>query len=101
MGQLKIDHMRDTINVDSTGRNICGNQYRRIRRLERGQCPLTMILALVAVNRCGTNTRFFKIPLQLVGPVFGACENNHAAHALVLQKVHEQVTLLLLWQKED
>jgi hypothetical protein len=98
--QLVVDHVRDVVDVDAAGRNVGGDEHRRMLRLEGGERLLTLVLALVAMNCRRTDASLLEIPLELVGAMLRSREHDHAGHALGREQMHEQVPLLPLRQEK-
>jgi len=58
IGQIVVDHMRQLVNVDTTGRNIGRYQYLQLAIFELVQHFCALGLTFVAVDRGGLNTVF-------------------------------------------
>ena len=95
VGEFKVDHMRQFIDIQATCCNVGGNQHTHVTGLETGQCTGTRPLALVAVNGGGGQAVLFKMLGQAVGAVLGAGENQHLLPVVGAHQVREQRRLAL------
>ena len=84
VGQLVVDDVRQFVDVDTTRRDVGGNQYVQFAALEIGERPCTRILAFVAVNCVGLDACLEQFVGQSVGAPFGAREDEHLVPALSL-----------------
>ena len=55
VGDFKIDHMGELIDVNTASSNVCGDENTRLTRFKVFQGVLTRILAFVAMNSVGSN----------------------------------------------
>src|SRR5205085_989421 len=92
--QIKIDDVRNGVDIQTAGRNVGGDQHGRRLRLELCQRSLTRVLALVAVNRLGANAVPLEPPHELVGAVLRPRENNGPLRSLTAEVVSQQTWLI-------
>ena len=101
LGEIVIDHVRDAVDVDATGRDIGGDQDRDVAVLEALERTLTRALGLVAVDGGGADVRSVELLDELVRPVLGAREHERAVDALGAEDMLEERTLVALRDMVD
>ncbi len=84
VSQIKINDMRDAIHIDAAGGHVTGNQQGGLTVAEVEQCPLTGVLALVAVDRLGADADVLQMLHQAIGPVLRADKNQAAGDRSVV-----------------
>ena len=98
VGNFKIDHVRQLVNVDAACRNVCGHQNARGAVLEVAQRILAGRLALVAVNGLGGDAVVRQILNHLVRAVLGAGKYQYGRHfgRHIFQQMAQQEALAFL-----
>ena len=89
VGQVEVDDMADTVDVDAAGRDIGCDQRADVAGAECRQHALAMVLRLVAVDGFSRNPRFYKAFHDLVGAVLGAGEHQRAVDLLGLENLRQ------------
>jgi hypothetical protein len=69
-------NVRHKINVDTTCRDVCRDKNRRTLTFELIQNSLTLVLALVRMNRFGLKSSGDKIANNSVSPMLRAAEHD-------------------------
>ncbi len=77
IGQLEVDHVRQLVDIQPACRDVGGHEHADVTLLEAGQRPGACALALVAVDRRGTQAGLVEILRQTVGTVLGTREHQH------------------------
>ena len=95
IGQLKVHHVRQLVNVDAACGNVGGHQHLQVAGLEFGQCFGACGLAFVAVDGHGGDVLFEQMLHQTVRAVFHAREHQHLVPIVFFDQVGEQVFLHL------
>ena len=77
-GHIVKIHVRHKIHVDPASSDVCRNKNRRTLALELFQNSLTLVLALVRVNRFGLKSGRDQIAYDSVSPVLGSAEDDRS-----------------------
>jgi hypothetical protein len=77
IGQFKVHHMRQLVDIEPSSRNIGCNQHTNLAVLEIGQRARSCALALVAMYRRRTDPIALQLPGKPVGTVLGSGEHEH------------------------
>ena len=93
--QLEIDDMADAVDIDAARRDVGGDEHGDLAGLEFLQGAQALVLALVAVDRLGVQTRVVETLGDAVGPALGAREHDGAAEVGIAQQVDQRVALAL------
>ncbi len=99
--QIKIEHVRDVVDVDAARRDIRGDKQTGLAGLEILQRARALALALVAMDCFGGDMRFLKLSDQLVGAVLGPREHHRPRDFRIFQKINQQTRLALLIDVND
>src|SRR4051812_38963832 len=91
--QVEIDDVGDAVDIDAASGDVGGDQRADFTGAELRQCPLAMVLRLVAVDGAGGDAGLLKGLHDLVGAVLGAGENQCAVDRLLLQQLGEEPRL--------
>ena len=75
MGQIKIDHRGQLLNIDAAGSDICRHQNLHPTTFEFIEGPGSLRLGLVAVNRYGVNIIPVQTLRKIICAMLGAAEN--------------------------
>ena len=82
--------MTDARDIDPARCDICGDQHRHVARLEAGESALALGLALVAVDRAGSDASGVELLHDLVRAMLGATEHEGPFNRLRLQDHRQQ-----------
>ena len=87
VGQFKVDHLRQLVDIQASRPNIGSNQHSYITTLETSQRLGPCTLALVAMDRGSADAIALQTLRQAVGDVFGTGKDQHlfpvmAAHQM-------------------
>jgi small subunit ribosomal protein S21 len=85
--QVEIDHVADAIDVDAAGGNVSGNQRAHLALAEAGQCAITLMLRLVAVDGLRGYAGLNKTAHDPVSTMLCACEYESSVNRFALQDV--------------
>ena len=96
VGQFEVHHLRQLVDIQPACGDIGRHQHLQLATLEIGQCPGAGALALVAVDRGGTDALPGQLFGQAVGAVLGPREHQHLEPLAGLDEVAQQVALVLL-----
>ena len=72
VGDVVVDDIAQFLNIDAPGSDICSHQHTGFTRLETVKGFYPLILGLVAMDRSCGDVLLFKVPGNLVSPVFGS-----------------------------
>src|SRR5262249_37827086 len=100
-GQIEVDHVRHTLDVEPAGGDVGGHQDGRPVGFERRQRSLTDALALIAVNGGRADAGAIEMLYDLVGAVLRASENDRTRAGRVLQVMDEQLQLVMRLDEKD
>ena len=95
MGHLKINHMRDVVNVDTTGGKVAGHKNADFAGAEAFESPLAGTLGFVAVNGGCADAVFIQPILKFIGVVFGAHKYQSAGDIIIFDNVENEVFLVV------
>ena len=100
---LKIDDVRQLVNVNAPSSNVRGHEDTRLAGLKIAQSVLTCILALVAVDGLSGNSGLHQILHHAVRAVLGAGKYEDGGNLVrtVLQQIAQQEALGLLVYEEN
>ena len=101
VGQIKVHHQGQLVDVDAPGGDVGGHQYPDLSAFEVGQGRLAGPLALVAVDGGGGKAVPAEVFRHPVGPVFGAGEYQSAVGPQGLQQPGQQLPLVGFVHKAD
>src|SRR5262245_53582306 len=93
VGQVEIDDMADTVDVDAARGDVGGHQRADLSGSERAEHALAMFLRLVAVNGFRSDAGPGQALHHLVGAVLGAGEDQRAIDPLLLQELGKESVL--------
>jgi hypothetical protein len=96
VGKFVIDDMRDVINVNSSGDDICRNQNPDSSLVEVGEAPLSPLLSPVRVDCVGRNSVRGQVPQESLGTVFGPRKYQRSPDSGILQKMDQEQGLIAL-----
>src|SRR5262245_10055757 len=99
--QIKIDDMRNGVDIQAAGRNVSGDQHWRLSRLKLGQRPLSGTLAFVAMNCLGPNSGTVESSNELVGAMLRPGENQGALSGLAAEVMSQELWLVAAIDKID
>jgi hypothetical protein len=94
IGKIKIEHVRDVLDIDAATGDIGGHQHKHITFFERGEGFGSGGLTLITMNGIRGNANLAELLRQTICSVFCSCENNAARNHLSLDKVNEQLALV-------
>ena len=101
IGQLIVDDVAHAGNVDAARGNVGGDKDAGAPVSEPREGALAGVLALVAVYGLGREARFFELLGEAACAPLRAHEDDHAAHAGVLEEVGQEGTLVCRVDEED
>ena len=93
VGQIKVHHMGQLVDIDAAGGDIGGHQHTHLPALEASQGAGAGSLTLVAVDGGGREALLLKPFGHLVGAMFGAREHQHLLPVIAADQVAEQIRL--------
>lgn len=100
VGHVKVDHMSDSVDVDSPRRQIRRHQDLNLLAAKSIECSLPGILRLVAMN-CG---RIDAVSAQLVGQQigtsFGLCEDQRLSDGAAVEDFEQNRSFLMAFDKQ-
>lgn len=99
-GKIVVDHVSDVVHIQSSRRNIGGDQNPETALLEAGQRFGAHGLALVAVNGVAVNARCTQLFHHPVGGVLHLGENEGLVDLGIAQKGDQQGILVLFPHEE-
>ena len=94
VGQVKIDDMRDIVDINATRGNIGGDQQTQLASFKVRQSALALWLAFIAVNGAGADACFFKALYHLVSAMLCACEHKSAVDRWIFHQLLQQHLLV-------
>ena len=96
VGQVEVDDVRDTLDVDAPSRDVGGHEDTNAAGLEpvegSGACALT----LVAVDGSGTDTILRQLPCKSIGSVLGPGKNQGPVNIRRQERHSQQILLFFL-----
>ena len=96
VGYLKIDYVRELIDIYPACSDICRDQNTRLARFEIGQCCLPRTLRLVAVYSQGVDACLRKESCDAIGAMLRSYKYQYRRDVARLQRVQEQFPFLRL-----
>ena len=78
--QIKVDDVRDAIDVDAASGQVRRNQHGRSTALEAVECSLALRLRAVSVNRFHAETGRIQLIGDAIGRMFGLDKDQCACH---------------------
>ena len=94
VGQVKVEHVRDVLDVDASAGDVRGHEDEHVAVSEGIEGPCPRCLTLVAVNRIRRDANLAELLCQPVCAVLGAREHDAARHHLAFDEVDEQLALV-------
>ena len=94
--QLKIDHLRQLVDIDAARGDVRRHQDLQGAILELGQGTGTRRLALVAMDGRRRDLVLEQLLGQLVGAVFGAGKDQHLLPVVMANQVRQKLLLMQL-----
>ena len=91
-----IDHVRQLLDVEPSGRNIRRYEHAKFAVLEALQGARARVLALVAVDGVGLDAVALELLGEPVGAALGLAEHQHLAPVARPHEMREQVALAIL-----
>ena len=91
LGQFKVDHVGQLIDVQTAGGDIGRYQHPHLATAKIGQRPVAGTLALVTVDRHGIETIFLHLLGEAVGDLLGADKHQHPLPVATANHVGEQL----------
>lgn len=76
IGQIEVEDVRDVVDVEPSGGNVCGYQDLDVAFTKTFQGPLPRTLRLIAMNGDGLNAPLAQLLGQSVCAMFRASEDN-------------------------
>jgi hypothetical protein len=74
---IEVDHMRNTVNVETTRRNVSSHHDAKVSSFEAMQGLFALSLRAIAVQAGDTMTRVRDLTSQLIGAMFRAGKNKY------------------------
>ena len=99
--KLKVDDMRQFIDVDSSCRDVGRYEDTCCLRFEVFESCLSGILCLISMNRLSIHSYFYQFFDDFVSTMFCPSENEDSLNVFILQNLHEKVFLVLFVDKVD
>ena len=94
VGQVKVEHVRDVLDVDASAGDVRGHEDEHVAVSEGIEGPCPRCLTLVAVNRIRRDANLAELLCQPVRTVLGAREHDAARHHLAFDEVDEELALV-------
>ena len=94
VGQVKVEHVRDVLDVDASAGDVRGHEDEHVAVSEGIEGPCPRCLTLVAVNRIRRDANLAELLCQPVRTVLGTREHDAARHHLAFDEVDEQLALV-------
>ena len=91
-GEVIVHHMRDTIDINPTSRNIGCYQHSYRTRLKVFERFEPLALGTIRVKSGGANASLFQLTRDSIGTVLHAREDQHHVHLRIIQEVEQQRT---------
>ena len=101
VGQVKVDDVRQLINVNAARRDIRRDEDTHRSVLEGSDGPVALTLALVAVDCAHLQTTGGEVFGDAICPALGPREDQCADHVVIVEQVFEDWDLLLPCQVQD
>ena len=83
---IEVDHMRNTVNIQTTRRNVGGDHDAEVTCLEAVQGLFALSLCAIAVQAGDTMPRVRNLTRQFIGTMFGAGKDQHGIGIGLLEK---------------
>src|SRR5690554_77002 len=99
VGQVVVDDVLQTVNINASGGNIGGHQNAGGLLLKIAQCILPGILRLIAVYGFCRNLALLKYTHHLIGPVFGTGKDQYRTDGLIFKHFLQELNLVGLVYK--
>eukprot|EP00756_Hemistasia_phaeocysticola_P005701 Hpha_TRINITY_DN13458_c0_g1::TRINITY_DN13458_c0_g1_i1::g.130790::m.130790 len=97
-GEVEVDNHGQVTDVETTRRDVSGDEDGRGAATELVKCTLTLVLLLVTVDGIRRVTTAAEVVGDLVGPPLGVGEHKHLCEPVLLQlphQVHDALVLLV------
>lgn len=91
------DHMREKIDIDTSGCNICRYEDPYLIVFEIFEGVLSCSLRLISMDGCSFDTRFGKYRCYLVGSVLCSRKDECIFNALIFEDVKQKIFFILLF----
>ncbi len=101
IGEVEVYHLGQLLDVQTSGRDICGDQYPDFTTLELCEGPSARALTFVAVNGGGLNALLLQELCQFVSAVLGPREDQYLFPTVFFHKMRQQRGLLLFVYREQ
>ena len=93
--QVQVDHVRQLVNINAPGSQVCGHQHPQRTSLEVGQGSGASSLALVAMDSRSRHPLAGESLGHAVGAVLGAGKHQHLLPVVAADQVAEQISLAI------
>lgn len=93
IGNIKIDDVRDTLNIDTPGSNIGSHHDVVIALSETTHCPIALILGHVSLQGDSSMSVLFQFLSQLPSPSLGSGEDDCGIKIILAKKVSQHLDL--------
>ena len=100
VGQIVVDHVRNSLHIDAAGNDVGGDQNLDPPAIELRQRPLARALRLVGVNGVGADALVGQLLHHPVGPALGARKDQRPPHVVALEYTGQQIALTRLLDEE-
>ncbi len=87
VGDLKIDHVRELIYIQSSGGDIGCYKYAGLLRFKIRQSSLSIVLRLIAVNRLGFDSGIGQKSSDLISSIFRTGKNKRRRNRMVFENM--------------
>eukprot|EP00968_Pinguiococcus_pyrenoidosus_P011761 scaffold977_cov253-Pinguiococcus_pyrenoidosus.AAC.22 len=94
VGHVVVDHLRDSADIEATGRHVGRDEDGRLAALERLQRILALALGAVSVNRGRREAGATQVLLNVVRGALGFHEDEDEALVDRVQKINEDAILV-------
>ena len=94
IGQIKIDNVRDIIDINTARRDIGCDQQPQFTGFKVSQSALALRLAFIAMDGAGANAGFFEAFYHLVSAMLGARKHQSAVDRWVFHQLLQKHLLM-------
>lgn len=100
-GDIEINDVRDSGNIDTSGGDIGRNHNAVISVFETIHRAFTLALVAARVDSHRDDVRPFEVPLNFVCAVLGARENEDAGQFAILEEMQKKIDFLFSFDEID